>query len=321
MKNKLTLLILLVTNVCWVLAQGNFEIKDKERIAKNKIKIQTQWSYDYENGKPSPKGYISTQTTFDANGNIIQIVNYKSNGQIASINTYTYDKNQNKTSYSRFKGNKEELIYNQKLIYDAQGRKIGESGFDGMSNFFNTFLYDNRGRLFEIRYTTDKILTEKRVFNHDESKSEMNILNPTGVILSKEITTYDNKKNIIEELKYVQDNASQKANYQYNQAGKKIEETKISFGNLSFHKKYSYDSEGNLIQIMELTQDGKSYLGSEYKYDTKGNVIEERWTKDATSEYSKKVHKYDTKDLLVETDSYSASYKFSVLYKYTYQTF
>jgi YD repeat-containing protein len=321
MKNILFGFLLLAIHIGNLFAQGNFEIKDKDRYSKNKIKIQTQWSYDYENGKPSAKGYISTQTTFDTNGNIIQIINFKTNGQIASIVTYTYDSKQNKTSYARFKGNKEELNYTQKLNYDVQNRKISESGFDGMSNFFNTFLYDNNGKLYEIRYTNEKILSEKRVFKHSDNKTEMNILNPTGTLLSKEITTYDNKNNIIEEVKYIQNNASQKANYEYNNSGKKIEETKVNFGNLSFHKKYNYDNQGNLLQVLEYTADGKSYIGSEYKYDARGNVIEEKWTKDANSEYSKKSHKYDSKDLLIETDSYSASYKFSVLYKYTYQTY
>jgi YD repeat-containing protein len=315
------LICLLMLQLSCLFSQGNFEAKDQERMSKNKIKTQTQWSYDYENGKPSAKGYMSSQTTFDANGNITQIINYKTTGTIASIVLYSYDSKGNKTSYSRYKGNKEELTYKQSLIYDAKGRKIGESGFDGMSNFLNTFVYDGSGKLLEIKYTTEKILNERRVFKYNNNKAELTILSPTNTMLSKEITTYDDKKNIIEEVKYVQENASQKSNYQYNQAGKKIEETKTNFGNLSYHKKYQYDNQGNLLQIMAFTPEEKSYTESEYKYDPKGNVIEERWTKDATSDYSKKVHKYDSKDLLKETDSYSASYKFSVLYKYTYQTY
>jgi YD repeat-containing protein len=321
MKNPLTLLILLVLPTSWLFSQGNFEEKDKDRISKNRIKVQTQWSYDYENGKPLSNGYISMVTTFDPNGNITQIVNYKSNGKIASITVYTYDKKQNKTSYTRYKGNKEELNYNQKLIYDVQGHKVGETGFDGSSKFMNTFLYDSSGKLKEIKYTTETVLTEKRVFKYYGNKSELNVLSPSSNIVSKEITTFDTKKNIIEEVKYVQENASQKSNYEYNQAGKKTLETKMSFGNLSYHRKYTYDRLGNLLLITEVTPEGKAYTASEYKYDAKGNVVEERWTKDATSDYSRKKHKYDSKDLLLETDSYSASYKFSVLYKYTYQTY
>ncbi|HEX2935170.1 MAG TPA: hypothetical protein VHO72_07435, partial [Bacteroidales bacterium] len=59
----------------------------------------------------------------------------------------------------------------------------------------------------------------------------------------------------------------------------------------------------------------------EYKYDAKGNVTQERWTKSADAEYSKKEHKYDANNLLTESDCYFASYKFSVLYKFSYQYF
>jgi YD repeat-containing protein len=318
---KTTFLLFLLISTYGIFAQENFEAKDKERISKNKIKIQTEWSYDYVNGTPSTNGYKSSQTNFDTYGNILQKINFKANGDTASIILYTYDKNQNRTSFSRFKGNKKELSYNQQLIYNAQSKKIGESGFDGSSRFLNIFLYDLSGRLSEIRYTTDKIQTEKRVFKHFGNKIEMNILNPTGMILSKEITTYDTDKNIIEEVKYIQDNPSQKSNYQYNNAGKKTEESKVSFGNLSYRRKYSYDLKYNLVQIIEFTAEEKSFTASEYKYDERGNVIEERWTKDTASGYSKKTHKYDISDLLTETDSYSASYNFSVLYKYTYQKY
>jgi YD repeat-containing protein len=198
---------------------------------------------------------------------------------------------------------------------------MGESGFDGMSHFLNIFVYDPAGKLSEIKYTTDKIVTEKRVFKYFDNKAELNILSPTNTILSKELTSYDTKENILEELKYIQGNVSQKFNYQYNINDKKIEETKVNFGNFSYRKKYVYENDGKLLQIIEETPENQTYIPFEYKYDSHGNVIEERWTKDSSSEYSRKKHTYDSKDLLIETDFFSASYNFSVLYKYTYQTY
>jgi hypothetical protein len=305
----------------WIVAQVNFDEKDRDRIAKNKVKIQNQWSYDYVNGKPSTKGYISAQNTFDANGNVIQIINYKSDGSITSVVLYSYNKKGNRASYTRYKGNKTQLTYSQKYIYDDKEKKIAESGFDGMSNFLNTFIYDNFGNLIEIKYTADKQVTEKRLFKYIGNKTETNVVSPANIILAKEITTYDNKKNILEEAKYVKTNIAQKYNYTYDQQNKKIEETKLNFGNLAYRKKYVYDANGNVLKISEENADGKSFVAFEYKYDAKNNVIEERWTKDAASEYSKKSHKYDSNGLLIESDCYFASYKFAVLYKYTYQYF
>lgn len=318
---QILILLWVVFGYSCLFGQANFEKQDIARIAKNLVKIQTQWSYDYKNGAPVSKGYISAQTLFDKKGNIIEIINFKNDGNITSVITYTYDDRGNRTSYSRYKGNKQQLTYNQKYVYDPRGNKALESGFDGSSSFYNSFVYDKTGNLQEIKYTTEKTITEKRVFKYNGNVTEMNVLSPTNVILSKEITTYDTKKNIIEEEKYVQNNVTQKYNYQYDPQGKKVEESKINFGNLAYLRKYTYNKQGNLLHISEQTPEGKEYTSFEYQYDAKGNAIEERWTKSPGAEYSKKSHTYDVKNLLLESDCYFASYKFYVLYKYSYQYF
>jgi hypothetical protein len=304
-----------------VAGQTNFESKDRERISRNKVKYQTQWAFDYENGRPKLKTYRSAATTFDRNGNIIEVINYNSNGEITSILVYTYDGKGNKTSYSRYKGNRKELTYNQNIGYDTKGNKIMEFGFDGVSKFKNTFKYAPDGKLSEIIYTTDSALTERRAFKHTGNQTELTILNATNSVLSKEITTYDGKKNILEEVKYVQDSVTQKFNYAYDNQGKKLEETKLHLGRLLYRRKYTYDPTGNLLQIIEEKEGVQPFIAATYKYDSKGNVVEEKWAKDENSEDSRKSHKYDTKGLLLESDCYLASYKFSVLYKYTYINF
>jgi hypothetical protein len=318
---NLVLILILLSAFIKVTGQDNFDAKDRERISRNKVKKQIQLSYDYDKGKPGAKGYKSAATTYDKNGNIIEVINYKANGDITSVLSYTYDAKGNKTSYSRYKGNKAELTYNQNIRYDARGNKIVESGFDGVSKFLNNFTYDGNGKLTEIKYTTDSILTEKRVIKNNGNAIELLILNATNNILSKEITTYDGKKNILEEVKYIQDNVTQKYNYAYDPKGQKVEETKVHFGKLAYRRKYTYDALGNLLQTTEEKEGIKPFITSSYKYDPKGNVLEEKWTKDSTSEYSKKAHKYDAKGLLVESDCYLASYKFAVLYKFTYENY
>ena len=318
---RLLLLALLFGQIVQLFGQANFESKDRARIAKNKVKKQVQWSYDYVNEKPSAKGYMSASTTFDKNGNIIEVINYKADGKVTSVLTYTYDSHNNKTSYSRFKGNKETLTYKQTIIYDAKGNKISETGFDGVSNFANSFTYDTNNKLIEIKYTTDNSITEKRIFKNNGNNIEMTVIGPTNTILSKEISTYDGKKNILEEVKYVQDNVTQKYNYAYDPAGKKVEETKQHFGNLAYIRKYTYDVTGNILKITEERPAIKVYTAFEYKYNPSGSVAEEKWVKENSTDYSRKTHKYDAKGLESESDCYFASYKFSVLYKFTYEVF
>jgi len=318
---KLFLFVILFGQLVQLFGQANFETKDRVRIAKNKVKKQVQWSYDYVNDKPSAKGYIGASTTFDKNGNIAEIINYKADGKVTSVLTYTYNNNNNKTSYSRFKGNKETLTYKQTIVYDSKGNKTSETGFDGVSYFANSFTYDTNNKLIEIKYTTDNTVTEKRIFKNSGNNTEMTVVGPTNTILSKEISTYDGKKNILEEIKYVQDNVTQKYNYSYDPAGKKVEETKQHFGNLAYKRKYIYDGAGNILKITEEKPAIKVYTAFEYKYDPSNNVTEESWVKENSTDYSKKTHKYDSKGLETESDCYFASYKFSVLYKFTYEFF
>lgn len=301
--------------------QANFEGRNKEIYMRNHVKQQLQWSYDYVNGSPGTKGYISQKLTFDMNGNTIEEISYKANGSVTSFVTYTYNEKGKLKSFSRYNGNKEKLTYNQNIEYDDRGNKLIESGYDGVSNFKNNFYYNDNNQLVDIDYTTDKVLTEKRTFVYSGNVTEMTITNGNHSELSKEISTYDVKKNIIEEVKYMQDHVAQKSNYAYDPSGKRIEETKQNYGNFYYRRKYSYDLMGNVLKISEEKPAGIVYDAYVYKYDAIGNVIDERWTKDNTSEYSTKLNKFDVKGLLIESNCYFASYKFSVLYIFTYEFF
>src|ERR1035437_265264 len=99
---KIYIVALLFANLIQIFGQTDIEIRDRERISKNKIKRQIQWEYDYENGAPSKKGYKCSSTTFDKNGNAIEIINYDAKGAITSVLAYSFDGKNNKTSYSRF---------------------------------------------------------------------------------------------------------------------------------------------------------------------------------------------------------------------------
>jgi hypothetical protein len=318
---KIFFLVLLLGNLVYIFGQADFEDKERERNSKNKVKKQIQWEYDYVNGVPTTNGYKCSSTTYDKNGNPLEVTNYDAKGKITSVLLYTFDANNNKTSYSRFKGSKEQLSYNQTITYDGKGNKIAESGFDGSSPFNNIFKYNASGKLQEISYTSDKVLSEKRAFKYNGTITEMSIISPANVVLSKEISVVDNKNNVLEETKYVQDNVAQKSNYSYDPNGKKVEESKESYGKLVYRRKYTYNASGQIVQITEEKPGSAPFITYQYLYDSNGNVFEEKWTKDPAKEYSKKTHKYDVKGLLKETTFYNATYKMSVLFVYTYESY
>lgn len=319
MKNYLLIALILIGSAA-VKGQDNLEKKEKERMAVNKIKKQTQWAYDYVDGKPSSKGYVSCVTAYDRGGNAVEIVNYKSNGEISSILNYTYDSKGNKTSYTHYKGNREILTYNLKIKYDAKGNKLTETGFDGSSNFVNTFRYLN-GKLIEIIYTSDKVLTEKRAFSYKNSNTEISILNADNREIAKEINIYDTRKNLIEESRLANKDVTQKKEFIYDPQNQVIEETNHRYGNFSYKKRYSYDNDGNLLKVEDLKPDGKAVVIYSYDYDSKGNIQQEKWRKDNSGNDSYKKYVYNDKGLYTSMDCYFATYKFSVLYKYTYETY
>lgn len=319
MKNLILAALLLLQSV-FIYSQDNLDAKEKARMAGNKVKKQTQWAYDYQDGKPSSKGYISCITSFDQNGNAVEIINYKADGKITSILNYTYDKNGNKTSYTRFQGNREKMTYSQKIQYDVMGNKLVETGFDGASNFKNTFSYTN-GKLSEIKYTTDNSVTETRSFSYNGSKTEVAILGPNKALIAKELNVFDSKKNLIEESRFANKDVTQKKEYEYDPKGQVVEETKHQYGNFSYKKRYTYNNNGYLLKVEDIKEDGKAVVTNNYDYDSKGNITEERWRKDESSQDSYRKYTYNSNGLYTATDCYFASYKFYVLYKYTYETY
>lgn len=320
MKNLLLFSLIFIWSAIAVNGQDNLEKKEKARMASNKIKKQTQWAHDYIDGKPSAKGYVSCVTSYDKSGNATEIVNYKSDGKITSILNYTYDSKGNKTSYTRYQGNREKLTYSQKVIYDAKGNKMTETGFDGASNYKNTFTYKG-DKLSEIKYTTDNILTERRVFTYDGSNTEISIIGPDGKPLAKELNVYDSRRNLVEEARIADKDVTQKMQYEYDPKNQVVEETKHRYGNFSYKKKYIYDNTGNLLRAEDVKPDGKAVVLNNYTYDSKGNILEERWRKENSTDDSYKKYTYNDKGLYTAMDCYFASYKFSVLYKYTYETY
>jgi hypothetical protein len=309
--------IFLIGSFIQVTGQANFEAKDRERMARNKVKKQVQISYDYSNGKVNSTGYVSKITSYDKNGNAIEIIEMEKSGSISRVVNCSYDSKSNQLEFSTYKGNKEKLTYSQKKTYDARGNKKTETEYNGSNVVIKTFAYDANSRLLEIKYTTDNVLTEKRLFKNMGTLSEMSIVNVANVVISKETTIFDGKNNVIEEAKYVQDNVTQKSNYEYDGNGKKVAESQTKLGSLVYRRKYTY-SGSNILQITEERNNVRPYTAFLYKYDGDGNCVEEKWTKEPNGDYSKKTHTYNERGLLVQSDCYFASYNFSVMYKYNY---
>ena len=253
----------------------------------------------------------------------MELCTFKSTGDTLSKVLSKYDEKGNNISYIRYY--KGDLTYSLNTRYDSKGRKLSETGINGDPRyggipFNNTFTYDNNGRLVETKYTENKLLIERRIFKLSSNTLEMNVLNPTGSIIGKETFLIGSPQNPKCNEPNILDNIGLKSNYEYDQSGKKNEETKVRNGNIGNRTTYSYDSNCNLFQINQETN-GKVLTSYQYKYDAQGNVIEEKWSKEGGSSSSKRSHKYDTKGLQTELEYYNTSSKINSFSKFTYELF
>jgi len=303
------------------MAQLEFDPKEKERMAKARVKTQTEWTHDFVDGKPSAKGYKSSVTRFDTRGNIIEITNFNDKGEIISIVVYQYDNRDNRVNYERHQGNRQKLQYSQKTSYDANGNKIRETGFDGATMYNNTFKYDNNEKMSEINYTVENALVEKRALKHSGNKTEISVFDASNNLTFKQENTYNSNGMLLSEVKTGgTGNTVHTLNLQYNNTDL-TEEVKTRADNkLDYQKTYQYDSESRPIKEETTNTDGTKFVSNEYQYNSQGDLVFKSWRKnERAKEASTNKITYDAKGLKTEMESYFASYQLRSLYKYTYE--
>ena len=305
-----------------VTAQIDADPKEKERMAKARVKTQTQWTHDFVDGKPSAKGYRSSVTKFDTKGNITEITNFNEKGEVISIVIYQYDNRDNRVNFERHQGNRQKLQYSQKTAYDAKGNKIRESGFDGATMYNNTFKYDDNGKMSEITYTVENATVEKRALKHSGNKTDILVYDAANNLSFKQENTYNDKGLLLSEIKSgSKGNTMHTLNLQYNNSGSVTEEMKMRADDkFDYQKFYQYDSENRPVKEEIVNPDGTKYVSSEYQYNGQGDLMFKSWRKnERAKEASTTKITYDAKGIKTEEETYFASYQLRSLYKYVYE--
>ncbi|MDR1153746.1 MAG: hypothetical protein LBL04_03470 [Bacteroidales bacterium] len=322
---KVKSFVILLSVFAWltpVMAQYDFEAMERDRMAKARVKVQTQWTHDFVDGKPSAKGYKSSVTKFNTKGNITEVTNYNEDGKVISLIIYQYDSRDNKVNFERYQGNREKLQYSQKVVYDAKSNKTKEYGYDGATVYSNTYQYDTNGKLSEIAYTVDNVLVEKRKLKYSGNKTEIMIYDPNNNLTFKQENSYNDKGLLVAEIKSGgKGNVVHTLDLQYNTSGDLTEEVKKRAGDkLDYQKLYYYDKENRPIKEETVNLNDTKFVSHEYQYNNLGDLILETWKKnEKTNESSSKKITYDSKGLYTEMECYFATYKLSSLYKYTHE--
>lgn len=305
-------------------AQLPGELKWKENVIKNKIKVQTQWNHKYEKGRPKKDGYKNFSKTFDQNGNVLEEI-YYSTGKEERIDQrliYKYDDKDNRIEHINTKVSIGKILLKQNFTYDKSGRKIKEERFNGSDYEIIKYTYDSKNRIQEIVKTdTLNEILQIRVFEYNGNKSITSILTKDRKFIGKVVNTFDKNENIIETSEYdINGKITEQSFFEFN--GKLMtQKTKYIFENFNYMETYSYDSRDNLIEVKREQPKGNIFINNIYKYDTNGNLIEEQWYDEDPTDYSKKTYFYNQKGLLEKVEVYYASYKYKMQYKYDYKTY
>jgi hypothetical protein len=295
------------------------ESKTRERNQANKIHKVIQWSYKYENSKPSKDGNISVVTVFNEQGYPIEVTNYNS-GKVSSIQKYSYDLRGNKSEYTNFDADKNKKTYSVSFTYNDQGLLVREDGYDGLSPYHIEYSYDAASQITKItKFDANKAIEEQWDYSYSDTVSQINITKK-GRLTYKQRIIKNAKGQKVEEAKFdAMGKELKKTRYIFLPSGQIDKRDEYVGGNLRYTHLYVYDSENKLVQVTQKEPTGKQFPYSSYKYDSKGNLLQEQWSENKGAEYSKKESTYDPKDILKEVDTYYAPYEYQVLYKYTYE--
>ncbi|WP_047446861.1 hypothetical protein [Alistipes sp. ZOR0009] len=295
------------------------EVKTREKTLSNRIQKSIQWSYKYENGKPSKDGTISVVTTYNKDGYPVEVANYNS-GKLSTIQKYAYDLKGNKSEYTNFDADQNKKIYSQTFTYNDRGLLVREDGYDGLFPYNVIHTYDSNDKVIKItKIDVNKNVEEQWDYQYSDTVIAISITKK-GKLTNKQRIVTNSRKQKVEEVKMDANNKElRKTSYYYNPMGQIEKRDEFVGGIKRYTHQYLYDSENKLIQVVQIEASGKQFPYSTYKYDSKGNLLQEQWSENKGIEYSKKDSSYNPKDILTEVDTYYAPYEYQVLYKYTYE--
>ncbi len=301
--------------------QSNIDQKIQEAYVRNHIKNKESWDYKYEGDKLSKLGNKTSLTTFTRKGEVSEVITYNPKGYIIHVENYKYDRNGNRTEYTRVSGeNADKPAYQKLSKYNNSGKLTEESGFDGVENFRNVYSYNPSGELSEIRYyTTNNIIKEKRIFSTQNNVTTVMIYNASGNLTSKLVMRYDDNGNLIEESVYgINQDELEKKLFDYDENQKLKEEAKYRMDKIMLTTTYNYNNNGDLLEIYEEVPGSGKFLKRDFLYDSDGNLVEIKWRRKETDLYNRMTYTYDKNGICSTLDTYYPDTDYRVLTKYSY---
>jgi len=305
-------------------AQTISELMSKEKIAQNKIETITQFTHRMQNDKVDSKGYKSVETIYDKNGNVIEVVNYKPNGVVASRHLYKYDDKDRKIEYQQFQDLPSKgfgLAFRQAFTYDSKGNKLTEIGYDGRTTYRIAYSYTPDGKQKDItKYSASNSIDEKWIFENSDSKVKISIFKPAETLNKIIERTIDAQGRVIDEENITPAGKELgRTSFKYGTGDVLLAKSEFYGGELRATYDYIYDDRNQLVEVYLTKPGANKILYSSYKYDKSGNLLEEKWYEDGASDYSRRNYKIDSKGNIDEVDAFYSDYNYRVVYRYSYK--
>lgn len=306
------------------------ESMERSRMKANGVKVCEQYTHKYVKGKPKATGYLTTRTTYDRDGNMLQVVNYRANGDESSRLYYIYNEKGQRVEYRKEEAWRDDrtgkqsmrTFFKQRFTYNSRGDKRSEVGFDGAANYRVMYNYLPNGKLADItKYDGDNSISERWTYSYDGQKQIIEVL-PKNRQPYRVEKVFDGAGQLLSDTQIGQDKRQmRRVEFTYDKGGRVLTEMEYYDGALRVAQRYRYDGSGQLVEIMQRRPDGQELESNAYQYDTDGNLVEERWIDKDPKLVSKKVSEFESNGNMVRMDSYYAPYRYRVMYTYKYEKF
>lgn len=147
--------------------------------------------------------------TYDANGNLTATTGYDADNKLSWKTVSTYDDKNVKTEESEF--NSSDILVSRSIWKNVAGKQSDESYYNADGALLGKIItkFDDLNRETEVcNYAAAGTLDVKKVYTYNEAGrlSETAYINSDGIITSRVVIRFDEKYNVTEEQSYNKEN-------------------------------------------------------------------------------------------------------------------
>ena len=316
MKKIVAYIVFSIISLAFVCAQ-TLEEKEHELYKKHKVSERIKINHKFVNGVVSKTGVKTSRSKYNKNGYLLETLTFGKKGDTVTVENFGYDKHGNRVFYERksISG-----VYKKTSKYNEEDNILLESGYDGSAAFKTVYIYNNAGKITEIKYYADNMLDEKRVYSYTGNKAIVKILHKGKTLRSTIKLLFNAKGDIVEEVVLSLEGVElEKRILNYNTNGLVNTEVKYRSGKLSYKLIYHYNSSKELIKLSEESTSKGKFDKKLYTYDNLRRVVEYKWKRKPDDKYNIKTYTYGSQGVCIKELTHYPKTNYKLLSKYQYK--